>query len=135
MIPAGRNPFEVVLIAAGMLAGLAGILAPGHGSRVIHEVLPGYEQMWNVCLLVGASTAAVSLVLPQPWTVLIERVGMTWLAGLFLPYGVAVLLLGGSPVSVGGFLIVGYGLACASRVGQITWHRWTLRRRAAEQTR
>lgn len=130
MIPAGRNPFEIVLIGAGLLAGITGLLVPGAGSRIIHDVLPGYETVWNVCLVVGAATAAVSLLLPQPWTVLIERVGMIWLAALFLPYGVAIAILAGPLASTGGFLILGYGLACAARVGQITYHRHVLRREA-----
>lgn len=130
MIPAGRNPFEIVLIVAGLMAGIAGLLVPGAGSRVIHEVVPGYETLWNVCLLVGAATAALSLVLRQPMTVLIERVGMIWLFALFVPYGFAVLALGDTPASTGGITILGYGLACGARVWQISYHRRALRRAA-----
>lgn len=127
----GRNPFEIVLVVAGLFAGAAGLFLPGGGSRIIHAVLPGYETVWNVCLIIGAGTSAVALMLPQPWTILIERVGMIWLAALFLPYGAAVLLLGGSPTGTGGVTITAYGLACAVRAGQISYHRRVLRRQAA----
>lgn len=132
MLTPGRNPFEVVLVAAALLAGVTSLLVPGAGSRIIVEVLPDYVMVWNVGLLVGASTTAVAMLLPQPWTVLIERVGMTWMAALFLPYGVAVMILGNSLSSTGALLILGYGLACAARAWQITYHRRVLRRAAQD---
>lgn len=130
LIPAGRNPFEIVLIVAGLMAGITGLLIPGAGSRTIQEILPGYTVAWNVCLVIGAGTAALSLVLKQPLTVLVERVGMIWLSALFTPYGVAVIALSASPASTGGITILGYGLACAARAWQIAYHRRLLRREA-----
>lgn len=132
MLPSGRNPFEIVLIAAGLLAGLTGVFVPGAGSPTIHTVLPGYEPLWNLGLVIGAGTAAVALVLSQPMTVLVERVGMIWLAALFVPYGAAVLILSGPVGVTGGVTIVGYGLACAARVVQITVHRRGLHRAARD---
>jgi hypothetical protein len=120
MLASARNPFEIVMILAGLLAGIAGLVVPGSGARVIYNLLPHYAQVFNACLVLGTGTVAVSLFLRPPMTLLIERVGMIWLAGLLLPYGIAIVCA----VSVGfhplGLLILGYGLACAARVLQIT---------------
>ena len=79
-------------------------------------------------MVLGTGTVALSLFLQPPMTLLIERVGMIWLAALFLPYGVAMIFavrFGLYPI---GFLILGYGFACAARVLQIT-HDMRLYRR------
>lgn len=128
MLTSARNPFEVVMIFAGLLAGIAGLLVP-EGERVeeLYGVLPpnapGFPPnvpFFHACLVIGTGTVAVSLFLKPPMAQLIERVGMIWLAALFLSYGVALTLVvsfGFHPIWV---LILGYGLACAARILQIT---------------
>lgn len=137
MVTSGRNPFEIILILAALLAGLTGLLVPGSGSGLIQRLLADWEVVWNVGLTVGAATAALSLVLKPPMTLLIERVGMTWLAALMIPFGAAVYVLSDNPASTGAFLIAGYGVACAARVAQITHQlarlRMDLRRAGGRQ--
>lgn len=133
MLTSARNPFEVVMILAGLLTGIAGLIAPG--GRVVKElyvVLPSYARLFHACLVLGTGIVVLSLFLRPPMAQLIERVGMIWLASLFLSYGLSFTFLvtfGLHPIWV---LILGYGLACAARILQIThdlrWYRRELRR-------
>lgn len=121
MLTSTRNPFEIVMIIAGLLAGISGLAGSGGKAQAIYGLQPPYAQVFYACLILGTGTVALALFLPPPMTLLIERAGMIWLTALFLPYGVACTIgvsLGLRPVWV---LILGYGVACAARILQITY--------------
>jgi hypothetical protein len=122
MLTSARNPFEIVMIFAGLLAGIIGIVGlfgpDGYGLLSIYGLHSRPAQVFYPGLVLGTGAVACSLRLPLPMTLLIERVGMIWLAALFVPYGVfLIILLHLNPTWI---LSVGYGVACAARSRQIT---------------
>lgn len=127
MLISARNPFEVVMTFAGLLAGIAGIaglfspvLTGCTGLLGIYGFHGLAAQVFYPCLVLGTGAVACSLLLRPPMTLLIERVGMIWLAALFVPYGVALIIYVNYRLSPSWILIIGYGVACATRSLQIT---------------
>lgn len=120
MIPSGRQPFQVALVALALLSGIAGLLVPGSGSRTIQELLPVYAQYWSLGLVVSSTTVLIGLVLQPIMSLLVERAGLVMLAVLFLAYGGGVIFVGGLSRLTGGLIIIGFGVASAARVWQIT---------------
>lgn len=124
MLTSARNPFEIVMIIAGLLAGIAGLAVPAHNqSQVIYGLGSPWDKVFYACLILGTGMVALSLFLQPLMTLLIERVGMIWLAAIFLPYGVGCVisaLIYLDPLRPSWILIIGYGVACAVRILQIT---------------
>lgn len=124
MLTSARNPFEIVMIITGLLAGIVGLAVPVRDQKqVFYGLGPPWDKVFYACLVLGTGMVALSLFLQPPMTLLIERVGMIWLAAIFLPYGVGCVinnLIHLRPLLPYWILLIGYGVACAARILQIT---------------
>ncbi|MGH3866716.1 MAG: hypothetical protein ACRDQ4_11365 [Pseudonocardiaceae bacterium] len=120
-----RNPFEVVMILTGLLDGIIGLLIRvipgGKAPETIYGLQPPLVQVFYACLVLGTGTVALSLFLRPPMTLLIEQVGMIWLAALLVPYGVGLIISLGHNLDPTWVLVIGFGVACAARSLQITY--------------
>lgn len=125
---------------AGLFAGIAGLFSPILTDCTGLLGIYGFDglaaQVFYPCLVLGTGAVVCSLLLGPPMTLLIERAGMIWLAALFVPYGVALIVNVNYRLSPSWILIIGYGVACAARSLQIThdlqWYRRELRRITSE---
>lgn len=124
-----RNPFEVVMIFAGLLAGIVGIVGlfspvipycPCGTPPGIYGLYGLVAQVFYPCLVLGTGAVVLSLLLRAPMALLIERGGMIWLAALFVPYGVSLIISLNYRLDPSWVLVIGYGVACAARSLQIT---------------
>jgi hypothetical protein len=124
MLISARNPFEIVMIFAGLLAGIAGLFSPvipdGEAFLGIYALHGLAAQVFYPCLVLGTGAVALSLLLRPPMTLLIERVGMILLTALFVPYGVLLIISLSFSLNPSLILVIGYGVACAARSLQIT---------------
>jgi hypothetical protein len=119
IIRSSRSPFAIVLMIACLVSGVAGLL-PHEQRSTIDQLASGAAFVWYLGLLLGGTTVLAAMMLRLPTSLLLERVGLLLLTGLFLAYGVGIyMLLGFGPVRVGGVVILAFGVACGARVWQI----------------
>lgn len=121
LLGSSRSPFQIVVLAACVMAGIVGLL-PHQSTSVLDTLAKGYAHGWYIGLIVGGGLALASLTLRNiALALLIERVGLALLAGLFTAFGISVyFLLGWDLVRTGGITTLAFGIAAAARVWQIT---------------
>lgn len=128
----GRSPFQVLLMVACLISGVSGLF-PHEQRGVIDQLAEGAAGAWYTGLIVGGSVVLVGVCMRVPTSLLVERVGLLLLTGLFLAYGVGVyLLLGNDQVRVGGVITIACGVACGVRAWQIGRDLSRLRRALAD---
>lgn len=121
--PAGpANPFEAFLLIVCILQGL-GVLTGTARSAAMTALLPHPMRIaWAVLLLFGGTLAVAGLY--WPWdpidAIFIKRLGLIAAGGGTFAYGVAIITSVGPP----GFIVaasnLGFALACADRVYQVS---------------
>ena len=119
LIQSGRQPFEIVILTTCIVSGLAGLLA-GEPSVTLQRVLGDLTWTWSLSLFLGSSISMVGVWLKSPVCLLIERIGMMWLGCIFLAYGLAIALTGEARVITSATLVLGLGIAAATRSFQIS---------------
>lgn len=117
----GRNPLSITVLLAFFGSGVLGLVLPGQASPSVSEVLGAWAWVWHAGLAIGAATALVGVLVLKPLNdVLVERVGMVWLASLFLSYFVAVCVADDAFFTTYSGVVLGLGVAFAVRAWQIT---------------
>lgn len=125
----GRNPLAIVLLSVLVFSSIVGLVDPTKASPTLTRVLGNGVWLWHVGLLVGCLTTLVGILLLKPLNdVLIERIGVTWLASIFLVYGTVIAIVGGSIGATSAGISISLGLALAVRAWQITKDLARLRR-------
>jgi len=116
-----RNPFEVFLLVACLLASVVNVLGAGPPNS-IRDSLPHWAQyIWEYLLLGGALVALIGLWWPRKkaTSYIIEQVGLAAVGNGCAFYGIAVLFFAGPQGVVAAFMALGFGAACLWRYGQI----------------
>jgi hypothetical protein len=132
VLRSGRSPFQVLLMAACLISGVSGLL-PHEQRSIIDQLADGRATAWYAGLIFGGIVVLVGLFLRLPTSLLVERVGLLLLTGLFIGYGIGIyLLLGFEQVRVGGVIIIACGAACGVRTWQIGHDLSRLRRALAD---
>jgi hypothetical protein len=117
-----RHPFELYLLLALAVSGLPTAFGePTAGS--IEAALPEWAiLMWGFALCVGSAVALVgiALLVRRPATgLLMEQLGLAWVACATLFYSVVIVFEAGMPGLTAALFILGFGLACVVRCVQI----------------
>lgn len=121
IVRSGRNPLSATVLAVFAVSGVLGLLDPSQASPILRGVLGHYVWIWHGGLVIGSATALVGVTVLKPLNdVLVERIGMVWLATLFLSYFVAVCANDSAFFSTYSGIVLGLGLAFAMRAWQIT---------------
>ena len=120
VLRSGRNPLAISVLLVFLLSGTVGLLTPEASSPILAEVLGHWVWVWHTGLVIGSSTALLGLALRPLSNVLVERVGMMWMASLFLAYFVAVCVTDDAYFTTYSGVILSLGIAFAARVVQIT---------------
>lgn len=109
------------MLVVFLVSGITGLMHAGTSSPVLAKVLGEYVWMWHAGLIIGAVTSLTGIIFLKPLNdVLVERVGMIWMASCFLAYGVAVCVQDDAVFSTYTGVILGLGIAFAARAWQIT---------------
>lgn len=117
VINGGRNPFQLWMLAACVLSGLAGLFAPGANANAINRLLPGWEtEAWFIGL---ALFGLIGLIGSLRNSLLIERVGIVALSMLAALYSVGVVAAAGTRGLFVALLVAAFAAACATRFVQI----------------
>lgn len=120
IVHSGRNPFAAFLLGACVLTGIAGLLSPQRTSPIVAHLLAPWElQAWyGGLILTGAGTLA-GLFLRGLTGLLVERVGLVFLASLSGMYATAIAVQGGVALSFASAFTGSFALASIARVWQI----------------
>lgn len=121
LVRSGRNPFEVLMLAACVATGAVGLCEPGSTFNVITALLPAWEvSTWYAGLTVGGLVSLVGVFWSGVMSLLVERVGLIMLMCLTLAYSAAVItqvgVKGTLPILFTGM----FAVACAIRFVYIT---------------
>lgn len=125
----GRNPLAISLLGVLLLSGVIGLFNPEKASPTLTRVLGEAVWVWHVGLIIGSAVTLLGIVVLRPLNdVLVERIGATWLASIFLAYGAVLAIVGGPTGATSAGISIGLGFAFAVRVWQITKDLARLRR-------
>ncbi len=115
----GRNPLEVSLLAVFLVSAISGLINPAATSPLLARIFGEHVWIWNLGMIAGSVFTLVGVLFLKPMNdVLVERVGMIWLATCFLAYGSASAAISFTATYTG--VILGLGVAFAARAWQIT---------------
>jgi hypothetical protein len=133
VLRSGRNPFQLYLLAACVLSGLAGLFAPASESAVVARSLPGWAVMaWYSALVAGATVSIVGVLTRGVGSLLIERVGLAMLAGFTMLYS-GLVFVDAPRGTFSALFLAAFAAACVGRFLQIG--RDLKRAEAVEQSR
>lgn len=120
VVHTSKSPFELWLLVAAVLSGVAGLIAPSAGSRVV-QALPHWEQaLWSGGIAFGGALALIGALTPRLWALHVERGALAMLAALLMVYTLGIVIETGPTTAVGAALTLGLGVACVARCREIT---------------
>lgn len=120
ILRSGRSPFELYLLAACVLSGLSGLIAPSSLSLAVAQLLPTWVvTAWCAGLVIGGSISILGVLRRGLQSLLIERVGLIALTGLTLLYSVSIVTLAGPRATFAALFVAAFGAACVARFWQI----------------
>lgn len=120
IVHSGRNPFAVFLLFACVLTGIAGLISPQQTSPIVAHLLQPWELEAWYGGLIATGVGALAGVLSRGLTgLLVERVGLVFLASLSGMYAVAVAVQGGAALSFASAFTGFFCIASLARVWQI----------------
>lgn len=121
LVRSGRNPFEVLMLAACVAVGTVGLCQPSSTSSVITSLLPTWEvTTWYAGLAVGGVVSLLGVSLNGVTSLLVERVGLIMLTCLTLAYSTAVATQVGIRGTLPALFTGLFAIACAIRFVYIT---------------
>lgn len=122
VVPSGRHPLALFLLAACVASGAAGLLNPAAGaSSAVARVLPEPARIaWYAVLLASSLVAMVGVAWPHGGNVLLERAALTSLGSVALLYAATIAAVGGWLLSPPAAVTVAFALGCLGRAWQIT---------------
>ncbi|HET9889638.1 MAG TPA: hypothetical protein VFQ42_03980 [Mycobacterium sp.] len=119
VVHTSKSPFELWLLAATLLSGLAGVIAPGNGSRVV-QALPHWAQiLWSVGIATAAAMALTGALTSRLWSLYVERGALSMLGLILAGYTAAIIAVAGPSTATGSALVLGLAVACGARVRQL----------------
>lgn len=120
-VRSGRSPFELFMLAACVLSGIAGLLESKTWSTSITNTLPAWQVVaWYSGILVCGAVSFGGAVTRGVTSLLVERFGLSMLAGWTLLYSVVVIMQAGVRGLFVALLVAAFAAASVARVVQIT---------------
>lgn len=128
-----RSPFQIVILISCILTGLVGLITGSSSPASIAEVYGDWAVLWNIGVVLGGAGTLGAMFSPVPANLLVERVGMIWLATMFFAYGVAIALYNDPDRVVAGLgTDLALATACLVRAYQISRQLAALRQALRE---
>ena len=92
LVRSGRNPFEVWLLVACVVAGIVGLISPADTASTVVKALPHWEALcWFSGLTLGGLVGLAGAFSRGVMSLLVERVGMVILTCLTFAYSVSIV--------------------------------------------
>lgn len=120
VVHTSKSPFEVFLLAALVVSGVAGLVAPRGTSQAI-EALPQWAQwIWYGGVAIAGLGALAGALTTRLWSLYVERGFLMMLGILLVAYAAAIVAVAGWVVVFSSIVTVGLAVSCAARVRQIS---------------
>lgn len=120
ILRSGRSPFELYLLAACVLSGLSGLVAPASSAGAVSRLLPHWIVIiWSSGLVIGGSVSITGVLLRGVRSLLVERIGLIALAGFAVTYSAAAIAVAGLAATFASLFVAAFGAACVGRFWQI----------------
>jgi len=120
ILRSGRSPFEIFMLAACVLAGIAGLITPRASSNAISMLLPDWQLIaWYWGLVVSGSIGLLGIAGKRATALLVERIGLATLSCLTLAYSIAVVDAAGLRGAFAAGITAAFAVACVGRCWQI----------------
>lgn len=114
ILRSGRSPFEIYLLGASILTGAIGLINPRRAGA--SAVLPLWElYTWDIGLVVGGLVALVGVWMSSPAALLVERAGLSVLAGWSGGWAVLIGASIGVRATLSVLFVGAFGAACLTR--------------------
>jgi hypothetical protein len=121
ILRSGRSPFELFLLAACVLSGLAGLIAPTSTSSALARLLPTWVVIaWSAGLVIGGAVAIAGVLMRGLTALLVERIGLVGLAGFSVLYSAVIVAEVGIRATFTALFVVAFAGACVGRFWQIS---------------
>jgi len=121
LVRSGRNPFEVLMLAACLCTGVVGLFEPATTSGAIVSLLPHWQVVtWYCGLVVGGAIGIGGVFSRGISSLAIERAGLIVLTCLTLAYAGAVVAQVGIRGTLPALFTGLFAVACAVRCVYIT---------------
>lgn len=120
VISSRRNPFEIFLLAACLLSGVAGLIDPARGSQAVVNTIPSWElYIWYAGLAVGSLITLWGALGRRVIHLYLERMGLSLLTGLTFGYVIALMSHISKPLALPTVVTMFFCVACFVRLRQI----------------
>ena len=116
LVRSGRNPFEVLMLAACVAVGGVGLIDPQATSGAITAALPHWQALcWYGGLVGGGLVSVIGVFSRGVVSLVVERVGVVILTCLMLAYTTAVITQIGIRGTLPAVFTGLFAVACAVR--------------------
>lgn len=121
-VSTGRNPFEVAILVAAVLAGVTTLVHGVPPRSVLATMSPLIQQVWQYELLGGGMLGLVGVWWPGKLfaALQLERIGVGVLGAATTMYAIGIAVYTGLAGVVAGSFVVAIALSCWARVVLIT---------------
>ena len=120
ILRSGRSPFELFLLGACVISGLAGLVAPTSTSSALAHLLPTWVVMaWSAGLVIGGVVSITGVLMRGLTALLVERIGLVGLAGFSVLYSAVIVAELGLRATFTALFIAAFAAACVGRFWQI----------------
>lgn len=121
VITSGRHPFEVMVLVAAMVCGVA-LAVTGISTKATEAAMPGWVQIaWNFMLITGGSIGLLGIFSTARLIVRlgIEAAGVVVLGSACVMYAIAIFAVSGANGVPAGSFVTAIGIASLIRAWQI----------------
>ena len=117
----GRAVFELYLLAACALIGIAGLLLPAARAKSIVGAFPPWAQIaWYAGISIAGMLAGAGIIRGDVFGSLVERGSLIVIAGMCASFGIASMAYAGQSSLTGSMMLFGFAVPCVVRARQIT---------------
>lgn len=120
VVTARRRPIEVSVLAISFLTGLLNLLRPSDALSALSQFVPFYPVIWSVGLMLGAAAGLVGATRELPLSLILERIGLSVLATMFVTYTAAIVTIFGARGWGSAIIVGGLALGVLGRIRQIS---------------
>ncbi len=120
--PAARYPADpraVFILALSVVSGVPLVFADATPGSIEEQLDPAWVVIWGVMLTAGALTTLIGTLKPNVNGIILEQIGSVAVGGASAIYGGAIFAQVGIAGSVPAAIILGFGISCFWRWGQL----------------
>lgn len=120
--PAARYPADpraIFILVLSVVSGVPLVFADATPGSIEDQLDAAWVVIWGIMLTIGALTTLVGTLKPNVDGIILEQIGSVAVGGATLLYAGAIVAQVGVAGSVPAAIIIGFGLSCFWRFGQL----------------